>query len=272
MSGALQANVSASAADGRQAVAIVANSDRMAFGANRLEGLKVDLKIADLWGARNVIGPRPARPRRSRRPVDLRHQAHRDRPRRFERARFQRLCTRARREGAWPSVGRLADPVRPCDVYRAGRGPDDRSRRPGHADLRQGRPRHPELRRACRFRPPLDLRPRRVRRSTSALVRPRCRSPHLDLVLARPRRIRNRRRRCDDPRNAGRSRRRLAHSPSPGQPAPDARQRPAAARPRGLGPPRRRPDLGRRSPRMRATPTPFASPDRRPCRAMARLI
>jgi translocation and assembly module TamB len=56
MSGALQANVSASAADGRQAVAIVANSDRMAFGANRLEGLKVDLKIADLWGARNASG------------------------------------------------------------------------------------------------------------------------------------------------------------------------------------------------------------------------
>jgi translocation and assembly module TamB len=56
MSGALQAKVSASAADGRQAVAIVANSDRMTFGDNHLEGLKVDLKIADLWGARNASG------------------------------------------------------------------------------------------------------------------------------------------------------------------------------------------------------------------------
>jgi translocation and assembly module TamB len=56
MSGALQAKVNASAADGKQAVAIVANSDQMAFDANRFEGLKVDLKIGDLWGARNVSG------------------------------------------------------------------------------------------------------------------------------------------------------------------------------------------------------------------------
>ncbi len=56
MSGALQAKVSASAAGGRQAVAIVASSDRMTFGANRLEGLKVDLDIGDLWGARSVSG------------------------------------------------------------------------------------------------------------------------------------------------------------------------------------------------------------------------
>ena len=56
MSGALQAKVSASAAGGRQAVALVASSDRMTFGANRLEGLKVDLNIGDLWGARSVSG------------------------------------------------------------------------------------------------------------------------------------------------------------------------------------------------------------------------
>ena len=56
MSGALQAKVSASAAGGRQAVAIVASSDRMTFGANKLEGLKVDLNIGDLWGARSVSG------------------------------------------------------------------------------------------------------------------------------------------------------------------------------------------------------------------------
>jgi translocation and assembly module TamB len=56
MSGALQAEVNASGTDGKQAVAIAATSDRMAFGANRLEGLKVDLKIGDLWGARSLSG------------------------------------------------------------------------------------------------------------------------------------------------------------------------------------------------------------------------
>ena len=56
MSGALQAKVSASAAGGRQAVALVASSDRMTFGANKFEGLKVDLNIGDLWGARSVSG------------------------------------------------------------------------------------------------------------------------------------------------------------------------------------------------------------------------
>src|SRR6185437_941795 len=56
MSGALQAEVNASAVNGKQAVAIAATSERMAFGANRLEGLKVDLKIGDLWGARNLSG------------------------------------------------------------------------------------------------------------------------------------------------------------------------------------------------------------------------
>jgi translocation and assembly module TamB len=56
MSGALEAKVSASVAGGRQAVAIAASSDRMAVGANRFEGLKVDLNVGDLWGARNVSG------------------------------------------------------------------------------------------------------------------------------------------------------------------------------------------------------------------------
>ena len=56
MSGALQAKVSASAAAGRQAVAVAASSDRMAFGPNTFRGLKVDLEIGDLWGARDVSG------------------------------------------------------------------------------------------------------------------------------------------------------------------------------------------------------------------------
>ena len=56
MSGALQAKVNASAADGKQAVAVIASSDRLAFGANQAEGVKVDLKIGDLWGARAISG------------------------------------------------------------------------------------------------------------------------------------------------------------------------------------------------------------------------
>ena len=56
MSGALEAKISASAAQGRQAVTIAANSEKMTFGANQVEGLKVDLAIGDLWGARNVSG------------------------------------------------------------------------------------------------------------------------------------------------------------------------------------------------------------------------
>jgi translocation and assembly module TamB len=56
MSGALQATVNASATDGKQAVAVVASSDRMAFGSNQVESVKVDVKIGDLWGARAISG------------------------------------------------------------------------------------------------------------------------------------------------------------------------------------------------------------------------
>jgi translocation and assembly module TamB len=56
LTGALQANASASAADGKQMLSVAANSDRMTIGANRLDGLKVDLKLADLWGAKIIAG------------------------------------------------------------------------------------------------------------------------------------------------------------------------------------------------------------------------
>jgi translocation and assembly module TamB len=56
LTGAVQAKASASAADGKQALSVAANSDRMTIGANRVEGLKVDFKVADLWGARIVSG------------------------------------------------------------------------------------------------------------------------------------------------------------------------------------------------------------------------
>jgi translocation and assembly module TamB len=56
LTGALVAKANASVADDKQALSVAANSDRMTIGANRLEGLKVDFKVADLWGAKIVSG------------------------------------------------------------------------------------------------------------------------------------------------------------------------------------------------------------------------
>ena len=56
LTGAVQAKASASVAEGKQALSVTANSDRMTIDANRFEGLKVDFKIADLWGAKIVSG------------------------------------------------------------------------------------------------------------------------------------------------------------------------------------------------------------------------
>ena len=56
LTGALHAKASASVADGKQLLSVTANSDRMTIDANRLEGLKVDFKIADLWGAKILSG------------------------------------------------------------------------------------------------------------------------------------------------------------------------------------------------------------------------
>src|ERR1700729_918816 len=56
LTGAVQAKASASVAEGKQALSVTANSDWMTIDANRFEGLKVDFKIADLWGAKIVSG------------------------------------------------------------------------------------------------------------------------------------------------------------------------------------------------------------------------
>ena len=58
LGGALQAKISAASGTGRQAVQVTAKSDRMSVGANRLEGLAMDVTIGDLWGARDVSGRR----------------------------------------------------------------------------------------------------------------------------------------------------------------------------------------------------------------------
>ena len=56
LGGALEARVEAASAGGRQALSIAATSDRMSLGANRVEGLKVNLTVDDLWAARGVSG------------------------------------------------------------------------------------------------------------------------------------------------------------------------------------------------------------------------
>ena len=56
LGGALQARITASADGGKQSATVVADSDRMSVGDNRLEGLKVDMTVADFWGARAIEG------------------------------------------------------------------------------------------------------------------------------------------------------------------------------------------------------------------------
>ena len=113
MSGALQAKVSASAAGGRQAVAIVASSDRMTFGANRTRRPQRRCEYRRSLGRPERLRRRPARSSGSRRANDLKRQADRDGPRRFERPRFHRLSVRLCAGGARPADGRPADPARP---------------------------------------------------------------------------------------------------------------------------------------------------------------
>ena len=56
LSGAVQAKVEAASAAGKQALSLAATSDGMSVGGARLEGLKVDMTVDDLWAARSVSG------------------------------------------------------------------------------------------------------------------------------------------------------------------------------------------------------------------------
>ena len=56
LSGAVQAKVEAASGAGKQALSIAAISDAMSVGGARLEGLKVDLTVDDLWTARGISG------------------------------------------------------------------------------------------------------------------------------------------------------------------------------------------------------------------------
>ena len=109
LTGAVQAKASASVAEGKQALSVTANSDRMTIDANRFEGLKVDFKVADLWGAKIVSGVRATHPSRSRRAIDHRRQADGDRQRLGQRPRLERDRARPRADGARAAVRRAAD-------------------------------------------------------------------------------------------------------------------------------------------------------------------
>jgi autotransporter translocation and assembly factor TamB len=199
ISGALQAKVNASAAEGKQAVAVTASSDRLAFGANQAEGVKVDLKIGDLWGARAISGvARIGRAEVAGQSIsDVKLTA-------ADAGESSDLDLSGTARGlAVNAHGSLTggSPIRfDLALHRAGRRPHDRPRGACDADLRQGWACDPELRPARRFGPPRALGPsgREPRpphdRHRAAANRARSR-------LARPRRLWNPRRRCDDPGN-----------------------------------------------------------------------
>ena len=111
LGGALQAKLGASTADGRQDVAIVAGSDRLSVGPTLFEGLKIDLTVGDLWGARILSGVASLSRGDDWRTIDFRRQADGDRPRRFERSRSQRHDSRAGAEGARTAVRRRRRPA-----------------------------------------------------------------------------------------------------------------------------------------------------------------
>ena len=123
LGGALQAKLGASTADGRQDVAIVAGSDRLSVGPTLFEGLKIDLTVGDIWGAKILSGVASSRPRDDWRTIDFRRQADRDRPRRFERSRSRRDDSRAGAEGARTAVRMAVDPPRTREPQRARRRP-----------------------------------------------------------------------------------------------------------------------------------------------------
>ena len=162
LSGAVQAKVEAASAAGKQALSIAATSDRMSVGGARLEGLKVDMTIDDLWTARGISGQaRLARAEVGGQSLaDVKLAA--TRPRRFERSRFHGLGARAGGEGARTAFRRAADPPRSREPHGGRRRAAPGARGSGDAHLWKRRARHPELRASRQLRPPFRLRARRT--------------------------------------------------------------------------------------------------------------
>ena len=240
LSGAVQAKVEAASASGKQALSVAATSDGMSLGGARIEGLKVDMAVDDLWAARGVSGQaRLARAEfggQSLADVRLTATARGE----FERSRLHGLGARARSQSARATVRRAANPPRPREPYGGRRRAAPRARGSGDADLWRRRARHPELRASRRLRPPVRLRPRGLDARPSRDGR-RLAARGARHFFARPWPRWRRRRRRDHRRNAGQSHRRLASAPEAGQRYADAKRRRAAARCGRLRPSRRRP-------------------------------
>ena len=56
LGGAVDAKMEAASDGGRQALSVAATSDKMSVGANRVEGLKLNLTVDDLWAAGGISG------------------------------------------------------------------------------------------------------------------------------------------------------------------------------------------------------------------------
>ena len=133
LSGAVQAKVEAASAAGKQALSIAATSDQMSVGGARLEGLKLDMTIDDLWAARGVSGQarltRAEVGGQSLADVKLAATARGD----FERSRFHGLGARAGGEGARTAFRRAADPPRSREPHGGRRRAAPRARGSGDA-------------------------------------------------------------------------------------------------------------------------------------------
>ena len=118
---------------GKQMLSVTANSDRMTIDANRLEGLKVDFKVADLWGAKIVSGFAQLGARRSRRTVDHGRQADGDRQRVGERSRLERKRARPRDQcarGGCSAGRRRVSSLRASPLRAAASASRSQARRP----------------------------------------------------------------------------------------------------------------------------------------------
>jgi translocation and assembly module TamB len=56
LGGSIEAKIRASSAGGKQSATVAATSERMSVADTRVEGLKVDMSVADAWGARGIEG------------------------------------------------------------------------------------------------------------------------------------------------------------------------------------------------------------------------
>ena len=217
----------------------------MSLGANRVEGLRVNLTVDDLWAARGVSGEaRLARAEVAGQSIaDVRLTATGDAD--VSDVDFSGVVRRAGGESARPAHRRPADPARPCKLHRRGSWPAARARGSGDPDLWKRWPRHPEFRARRRWRAPVALRPRRLDAGPSSVCDANAaRGARLRFGRRRP--VRRRRRRGDPPRNAGRPVWRLAPAPDPGERATDAKRLHAAAGRRGFRAAQRRPHVARR--------------------------